>query len=255
MSGAGNPGVARFAEAMYRNQYLLWLTIIIILMAGSAALSGLPRIEDPRITNRYPTVITVLPGASAERVELLVTEKLENALEELSEIKFIRSTSRNGISVLAIELQDSVGPGQNEQVFSKIRDKIADASAELPAGALEPVFDDKTEAVAFSILISMRWTQDDREAPMGLMYRLSQQLADNLLTIPGTDLVRYYGAPEEEISVTIDPDTLAEMGLSTSDVASLIAAGDPKAPTRQPPSLLRPDTAPTGHPARPNSTP
>ncbi|MEL6216680.1 MAG: efflux RND transporter permease subunit, partial [Pseudomonadota bacterium] len=138
--------------------------------------------------------------------------------------------SRNGISVLAIELQDSVGPGQNEQVFSKIRDKIADASAELPAGALEPVFDDKTEAVAFSILISMRWTQDDREAPMGLMYRLSQQLADNLLTIPGTDLVRYYGAPEEEISVTIDPDTLAEMGLSTSDVASLIAAGDPKAP-------------------------
>ncbi|MEL6302547.1 MAG: efflux RND transporter permease subunit [Pseudomonadota bacterium] len=230
MSGAGNPGVARFAEAMYRNQYLLWLTIIIILMAGSAALSGLPRIEDPRITNRYPTVITVLPGASAERVELLVTEKLENALEELSEIKFIRSTSRNGISVLAIELQDSVGPGQNEQVFSKIRDKIADASAELPAGALEPVFDDKTEAVAFSILISMRWTQDDREAPMGLMYRLSQQLADNLLTIPGTDLVRYYGAPEEEISVTIDPDTLAEMGLSTSDVANLIAAGDPKAP-------------------------
>ncbi|MEO0365530.1 MAG: efflux RND transporter permease subunit [Pseudomonadota bacterium] len=230
MSDIGNPGVARLAEAMYRNKYLLWLSIIIILMAGSAALSGLPRIEDPRITNRYPSVITVLPGASAERVELLVTEKLENALEELSEIKFIRSTSRNGISVLAIELQDAVGPGENQQVFSKIRDRIADAAAELPEGALEPVFDDKTEAIAFSILLSLRWTQDGVQPPMGLMYRLGQQLADELLTLPGTDLVRYYGAPEEEISVTIDPETLAEMGLSTQDVAALLAAGDPKAP-------------------------
>lgn len=230
MSASGSAGVARLAEAMYSNKYLLWLSIVIIAMAGFAALSGLPRIEDPRITNRYPSVITVLPGASAERVEALVTDKLEKALEELSEIKFIRSNSKNGISVLAIELQDYVNEGENQQVFSKIRDRISDAVPELPAGALEPVFDDKTEAIAFSILIALRWTQSDVEAPLGLMYRLGQQLSDELLTIPGTDLVRYYGEPEEEIAVTIDPESLAEMGLTTRDVAALIAAADPKAP-------------------------
>ena len=66
-------------------------TLGIILLAGWSSLTNLPRIEDPRITNRYPNVVTLLPGASAERVEALVTEKLEDALEELTEIKKIES--------------------------------------------------------------------------------------------------------------------------------------------------------------------
>ena len=142
-------GISRFAERMYANKYLLWLMVAIILMAGYSSLSNLPRIEDPRITNRYPNVITLLPGASAERVEALVTEKLEDALEERNEIKKIESTSRNGISSLSIELADDIGPDENEQVFSKIRDRISDTVPDLPEGAFEPIFDDKIEAVAF----------------------------------------------------------------------------------------------------------
>ena len=223
-------GIAGFAERVFRNRYLLWLSIIIILMAGYSSLTNLPRIEDPRITNRYPNVITFAPGASAERVEVLITEKLEDALEELSEIKFIRSTSRAGISALSIELQDSVGPGENEQVFSKIRDRIADAIPDLPAGTLEPIFDDKIEAIAFSILVAIRWDRTDSEPPLGLLNRVAEQLSDELQGIAGTEVVRYYGAPAEEISVTVDPETLAEMGLTAADVASLVAAGDPKLP-------------------------
>lgn len=230
MSASGkSAAIAALAERLYQNKYLLWLTILIVLMAGSSSLSNLPRIEDPHITNRYPNVTTVVPGASAERVETLVTEKLEDALDELSEIKTIRSTSRNGISVLAIELQDRVGPGENEQVFSKIRDRLSDVAPTLPAGTLEPQLDDKNEAIAFSVVVALRWTRDDA-APMGLLYRLSEQLADELRGIPGTEIVRYYGAPEEEIAVTIDPDELAQMGLSMREVAQLIGGGDPKQP-------------------------
>ena len=159
MSRANNvSGISRFAERMYSNKYLLWLTVVIILMAGYSSLSNLPRIEDPRITNRYPVVITRLPGASAERIESLVTDPLEVALEELAEIKKVESTSRAGISSISIELNDSVGPGQNEQVFSKIRDKVGDVAATLPEGTIDPVVDDKVEAVAFSLLIAIRWT-------------------------------------------------------------------------------------------------
>ncbi|MEL7375092.1 MAG: efflux RND transporter permease subunit, partial [Pseudomonadota bacterium] len=173
--------------------------------------------------------ITLLPGASAERVEALVTEKLEDALEELNEIKKIESTSRNGISSLSIELADDIGPGENEQVFSKIRDRISDTVPDLPEGASEPIFDDKIEAVAFSVLVAVRWTQPG-DPPLGLMYRISDQLAEELRALSGTDIVRYYGEPEEEISVTVDPDTLAQMGLTAGDVSRLIAAGDPKLP-------------------------
>ena len=62
--------------ALYRNRHLLLLAIGAILIAGISAYMTLPRLEDPRITNRYATVVTRLPGASAERVEALVTEEL-----------------------------------------------------------------------------------------------------------------------------------------------------------------------------------
>ena len=89
--------------------------------------------------------------------------------------------------------------------------------------------DDKVEAVAFSLLIAIRWT-DPGEPPLGLMYRLSEQLADEMRAVSGTEVVREYGAPSEEITVEVDPETLTRMGLSTSDLARLIAAGDPKLP-------------------------
>ena len=63
-----NSLVASLALRFYENRYLLVLSLLTILMAGYAALSNMPRIEDPRITNRYPRVVTFLPGASAERV-------------------------------------------------------------------------------------------------------------------------------------------------------------------------------------------
>ncbi|MEE4377531.1 MAG: hypothetical protein V2J55_08460, partial [Candidatus Competibacteraceae bacterium] len=66
-----SPGIATL---LIRNRHLLGLTIIILLVAGLSALLNLPRIEDPRITNRNPNILTFLPGASAARVETLVTK-------------------------------------------------------------------------------------------------------------------------------------------------------------------------------------
>ena len=74
------------ALRFYENRYLLVLGVVTILLAGYSALSNMPRIEDPRITNRYPRVVTFLPGASAERIEALVTDPIEDSLRELSEI-------------------------------------------------------------------------------------------------------------------------------------------------------------------------
>ena len=122
----------RAALAAFRNPYLLWLSVFALVVAGLSALINLPRIEDPRLTERVAVVLTFLPGASAERVEALVTEKLEDALDEISEIKTMESVSRNDVSLITIELADRIGPNQNENVFSKIRDKIGQAERLLP---------------------------------------------------------------------------------------------------------------------------
>ena len=222
-------GVTALAMRFFENRYLMVLGLLIILLAGFSALANLPRIEDPRITNRYPRVVTFLPGASAERVEALVTDRLEDSLRELSEIKEIRSISRAGISTLQIELQDDIGPGENEQVFSKMRDRLNDVAADLPSGASAPEFDDKNSAVAFSMIVSLSWERNSSPA-LAVMNRLVEDLADRFRGMPGTDNVRIYGEPNEEVSVTVNGGVLSSLGLTATQVASRISAADSKLP-------------------------
>ncbi|MEM7008652.1 MAG: efflux RND transporter permease subunit [Thermodesulfobacteriota bacterium] len=212
-----------------RNKYLLVLSIVIILVAGVSAIISLPRLEDPRITNRNPLVITVVPGASAERVETLVTEKIEEELKEVSEIKDVESTSQAGISLVSIELKDEVTTEDNEEIFSKIRDKLSDAVVNFPKEARLPIFDDKRGPIAFTLILGITWTHDT-DPKLGVLNRLAEDLADRLRNVSGTELVRIYGEPTEEITVTVDQDELSKLGLSTVDVSSKIAQADSKVP-------------------------
>lgn len=213
----------------YRRGHLLILSILILITAGLSALGALPRIEDPRIDTRNAMIITPYPGASAERVEALVSDVIEDRLREIFEIKEVKSTSRAGISVILIETQDWVDNTSNEELFSEIRDAIGAASASFPPGAMAPIFDEKRGATAFTLLLSLSANHPDT-TPITLTGRLAQELTDRLRNVSGTELVRNYGAPKEEISVNIDPAKLASTGLTLQQVSALIREADPKLP-------------------------
>ena len=213
----------------FRRGHLLILSIMILLVAGFSALSTLPRLEDPRIDTRNALIITAYPGASAERVEALVTDPIEDRLREIYEIKEVRSMSRAGISIITIETQDWVDNTTNESLFSEVRDTLNAAASEFPQGVAAPVFDEKRGATAFTLLLSMTPQQDDA-LPLTMTSRLAQELADRLRNVGGTELVRIYGAPEEEVVVEVDPGRLAASGLSIADVGNAIQAADPKLP-------------------------
>ncbi|CAG20525.1 Hypothetical protein PBPRA2127 [Photobacterium profundum SS9] len=68
------------------NTRLLILAVALLIVSGLSALSALPRAEDPIIKNRIGSVVTHYPGATAERVEALVTEKIETSLRQLNEL-------------------------------------------------------------------------------------------------------------------------------------------------------------------------
>ncbi len=208
-----------------QNRHLLILTIIMVLVAGLSALNALPRIEDPRITTRNATIITPFPGASAPRVEALVTKKIEDRLRELSEIKTIDSASRNGISVVTIELQDWVTAADNEQIFSKVRDRLGDAQSELPDGAGVPALDDKRGAVAFSMILSLAWNRVG-STELGILKRTAEVLGDRLRSLAGTEQVVLFGASSEEIRVDVDAAELAALGFSPGDLSRRVAAAD-----------------------------
>lgn len=209
----------------YDNRRLLILAIFIILAAGLAAFNTMPRLEDPRLNTRNAIVVTRLPGASAARVESLITEKLEQELLEVPEIDNIESDSRANVSVLNVELKGSVV--DVDPVWSKVRDRLADAEVLLPPQASKPDLDDLRGAAAFSMVIGLTWEID--ETPnLTILNRLAEELETRMRIVPGTDLVRLYGEVEEEILVTVNPPELAALGLFGGSVAQQIEAADAK---------------------------
>ncbi len=217
---------ARPALALLRNRHLLVMVLLVVLAAGTSSLLSLPRTEDPRITMRNPIVLTRLPGASPERVEALVSEKIEEKLEEVAEIREVDSTSRAGISVVSIVLEDHVT--DSDEVFAEIRDQIAAAVPLLPLEASAPVFDDKRGAAAFSVIAALT---TESELQLGILSRLAEELADRLRAVGGTELVRLYGEPEEELTALVDDAELAALGLTAGDLASALRGADAKTPS------------------------
>lgn len=220
---------AAWYTLFFRRGHLLLLSLIVILVAGYSALTNLPRLEDPRIDARNALILTPYPGASAERVEALVTDVLEDRLREIFEIKKIQSTSRAGISVVSIELQDWVDNSSNDQLFSEIRDAIAEVSQQFPIGTGKPVLDEKRGATAFTVLFAVKPTFPETTS-LTMVTRLANELADRLRNVRGSELVLIYGDPEEEFVVSIDPQILSSTGLTIAQVSQSIAASDPKLP-------------------------
>lgn len=209
----------------FDNRHLLILVIALVIVGGLSAAFTLPRLEDPFIRGRNSTIVTFLPGASAERVEALVTEKLEEEFQEVAEIDYVESDSRAGVSLIRVEVKGSIN--DVDRVWTDIRDRVADAEPLLPPGASKPDFDDTRGPWAFSLILGLKW-EGEGEPRMGILKRMADELAERLRNLSGTRLARVYGDPEEEITVTIDANRLSDLGLTPAEVSSRIAAADSK---------------------------
>lgn len=215
----------------FHNRRLTTLVIGLILVAGFGALSSLPRQEDPSFTHRFDTVNTRLPGASAERVDALVTEKIEAALSGIDEIKEIKSTSRAGMSTIRIKLEDDVKIGSREVIWSEIRDKLKDARQNMPPEAGTPRLLGRENAV-YTMMIGLTWALES-EPQIDILGRFAKDLERKISPLPGTKETEIFGEPQEEYSVIIDPDALASVGLTARDVSAAIARSDAKIPAGQ----------------------
>jgi multidrug efflux pump subunit AcrB len=219
----------------YRNPRLLVLTLVLVVVSGLLSLQFLPRLEDPRLIKRSALVITNYPGAPAERVEALVTRKIEDKLREVEEIRFLDSTSRANISVVQIELKEELTEAQVEQQWSRIRDKVSDAKPLFPAGVLDPEFNlEDTEVDAYTMVVGLVWTPADASGvdleavPYAVLRRKAEVLQDQLRNVPGTKQVELFGSPEEELTIEVDAGRLANLGMSAQQLAATLGSADAK---------------------------
>lgn len=205
------------------NTRLMVLVVAFLIVSGFSAYHSLPRAEDPIIENRNATIVTHYPGATAERVESLVTDVIENKLRELEDITEITSTSRLGISIVSVELNETIT--NTEPVWSELRDKLSDVEVDLPKDALTPDLD--TDNGAFTIIFSLDW-QGEEEPDLLILSRYAKELGKRLRTLSGTKFVDEFGLLDEEIVVNISTNDAIAAGYSASQLASTIAGADVK---------------------------
>jgi multidrug efflux pump subunit AcrB len=112
----------------------------------------LGQLEDPEFSIKTAAITTTYPGASAEQVELEVTDRIETKLQEMVELKCIYSNSRPGLSIIKIDIKSEYWSDRLPQVWDVLRKKIADIEPSLPPGAGKPqVGDDFGFASAFAV--------------------------------------------------------------------------------------------------------
>ena len=195
----------------------------LIIVGGLNSLLVLPQYEDPVLTDRWATVETHFPGAGATRVEALITEKLESKIAEIGEIKTTNSSSTTGVSVIHIELMGNVLAV--DDVWARVRDKISEVETQFPEGVQSSELTVASTA-AHTLLFGLTWDPSTGNQ-LDLVGRLAKDFEHRLSNLPNTEDTELYGVPEEEILVSVDPMTLASVGLTISKVAHAIRMSHP----------------------------
>jgi multidrug efflux pump subunit AcrB len=216
------------SKLFYKNPRLALLTVFLIIASGLGALMTLGRQEDPTLSERFSLIITSYPGASAERVEALVSDPLENAIKELFEVKDTTSTSKNGVSIISVELKEEFRGGKVEPVWTQVREQLNKGALRLPPEAGKP--DLRRQHIGADTIIVAFSMEENMEENLELIGRLALDLQLTFKNLAGTEETKIYGMVEPEIRVDIDLDQLQALGLDPGTLASILRRADAKTP-------------------------
>ncbi|AFU70388.1 cation/multidrug efflux pump, AcrB family [Psychroflexus torquis ATCC 700755] len=187
-----------------------------IILFGISIYSSLSRDSMPPYTVRVANIITEFPGASPERLELLVTDKVEKISQELPELKDVKSTSRTGLSVVTVTLKEEVSPEELQTVWNSLRRKL-DGMEGLPNN-VAPFLDDDGIGDVYGIVVGL--------VSDGFSYAKMKPYVDaiknDFIRLPDAAKVVLGGVQEERVFIEFDNTRLKSYGLSTIKLQQIV---------------------------------
>jgi len=205
------------AQFSLNNSRLTVFSLIFILFSGVLIYLDYPKQEDPSIVIREAVVTAYYPGMSTERVEDLITRKLEEKIREIGEVKEITSDSKTGSSLIHVVLKDEYS--ELQPIWQDLRNKMSDVAPELPAGTLGPFVEDEFGLVSIATiaLVSDGFS-------MAEMRQVSRDLRDRLYVLKGTQKIELYGIQNERIYLEFSNTKLAKLGLTPNIIRETLIA-------------------------------
>jgi len=206
------------AEFSIRNKLISWLITIIFLVGGIISYSGLSRLEDPEFTIKDAVIITQYPGASPQQVEEEVTYPLENAIQQLQYVDYIRSVSTNGLSQITVTMKRQYNKHHLPQIWDELRRKVNDLTPSLPPGVLPPLVNDDFGDI-FGLLFAVIGD--------GYSYREINDYVDylrrELVLVEGVGKVTVAGKQQEQVFVEISLSRMTQLGIPYQRIYEILA--------------------------------
>lgn len=123
----------QIAKFFLQNKALSWLLLTLILLGGIYSYINMGKLEDAPFTIKQALVTTTYPGASALEVQQQVTDVLEESIQSLGELYYLKSDNRAGLSKITVYVKKEIRAKDMQQLWDKLRRKVNDVQSKLPA--------------------------------------------------------------------------------------------------------------------------
>ena len=207
-------------EFSVNSKVISWLLIVIMVGGGLLAFEDMGKLEDPEFTIKLAKVITQYPGATADEVQAEVTYHIEDAIQKMEQVKWIKmSVSRPGVSDITIEFKDKYRKSDFPAIYDELRRKIMDVAPSLPPGAKSPmVIDDFGDVYGiFTVITGEGYSWRD-------LWDTADRLKKELVRIEGVRKIVIEGTQREVVYVDMSRSRMAEMGISPATISNVLAS-------------------------------
>jgi len=212
-----------FWNFFLNNRQFSYVVLITLILFGFQSLLTIPRESSPEVQVPVAIVTTVFPGASTVDVERLLTDKIEERLENnLENVNNITSTSREGISTVVVEFDASA------DIDSSIRDakdEVDLVKPDLPTEANDPIVSEVNFVDEPVLTISLQSSLSERE-----LILLVEDVEKELEKIKGVSRIDSAGLPKREVQVVVRKESLSQYNLSILDITRALQISNSSLP-------------------------
>ena len=188
---------------------LVLFLMLATLLVGGWSFSKLGRLEDPIFNVPTMTAVVAWPGASARQVQDQVLNRMERELQEIEDIDYVRSFSRQGYGGLTLWMKGGTSKAALDTAWYQARKKIGDVRAQFPEGVRGPFFNDE-----FTDVYTVIYALHAPELSPAETQVLAEDIKRSLQAVAGVNKVDVMGRQVEQVNVEFESRRLASLGVT-----------------------------------------
>lgn len=209
-----------------QHRSLVWFLLIVSMIAGTLSYLRLGREEDPNFTIKIMVISAAMPGATIHDTLNQVTARIETKLEELDELKYTRSVTMPGQSIVYLELDPTIRGPEVPEVWKRVRSMMSDIRPDFPQEFQGFQFNDDFGDVFGNIFAFTGDGFTQRE----LRDRV-EDIRKQVQALPMAGKTALLGVRTEKIYLEFSSARLAALGLNHNQVIKTLATQNAIAPS------------------------